>query len=300
VNLTLDMSLTIIKSSSSSMYREMNFLQDPFLLKIFREKFKFDFYQLESNEHLALKVLKKTYKSRHVFFLSNPTQEEEKIEEEYSKKAIIWMNFSEYYYMKVSSRLLLKEKNELNLYNPKIFSARGRIKCFPTQKIKCVCGNPGLKRCSKCKMTYYCSRQCQVEDWKDHKDDCEANISLVSVLSNVNFFFPKEPKTEDEFFIEQLPTDKYVIEEYKPEKIYKFVQVQFKYFKINKIKRNTKIEDVLYKKIPKNYMRINPRKDSFKFIFDYTNILYYRPQFLFCFHIPIRFSEGNFQFILFM
>ncbi|KAG0232834.1 hypothetical protein BGW42_007843 [Actinomortierella wolfii] len=29
-----------------------------------------------------------------------------------------------------------------------------------------------LKQCSKCKSAWYCSKQCQVEDWKSHKTTC--------------------------------------------------------------------------------------------------------------------------------
>ena len=30
-----------------------------------------------------------------------------------------------------------------------------------------------LKRCGKCGMVYYCSKECQIKDWKDHKEDCK-------------------------------------------------------------------------------------------------------------------------------
>mmetsp|Transcript_28874 Transcript_28874/g.32381 ORF Transcript_28874/g.32381 Transcript_28874/m.32381 type:complete len:571 (+) Transcript_28874:28-1740(+) len=32
-----------------------------------------------------------------------------------------------------------------------------------------------LKACSKCKSTYYCSKECQVADWKKHKKNCRSN-----------------------------------------------------------------------------------------------------------------------------
>lgn len=36
-----------------------------------------------------------------------------------------------------------------------------------------TCGNhDGLKRCKECKMSYYCSFECQKADWKDHKNEC--------------------------------------------------------------------------------------------------------------------------------
>lgn len=44
---------------------------------------------------------------------------------------------------------------------------------------KCsVCGAPAEKRCSKCKMEWYCSRKCQVSAWKGHKALCETLCSL--------------------------------------------------------------------------------------------------------------------------
>nr|GAT49254.1 predicted protein [Mycena chlorophos] len=42
-----------------------------------------------------------------------------------------------------------------------------RVECF-------VCKEPGedLKRCGKCKMVSYCSRECQKRDWANHKAVC--------------------------------------------------------------------------------------------------------------------------------
>jgi hypothetical protein len=36
------------------------------------------------------------------------------------------------------------------------------------------CGDMGehLRRCAKCKSTKYCSKQCQIDDWKTHKKEC--------------------------------------------------------------------------------------------------------------------------------
>jgi len=34
------------------------------------------------------------------------------------------------------------------------------------------CENPANKACGKCKKEYYCSRQCQLDDWKRHKKVC--------------------------------------------------------------------------------------------------------------------------------
>jgi len=39
---------------------------------------------------------------------------------------------------------------------------------------KCAnCGKVATQRCSKCKNQWYCSRDCQVKQWKAHKALCE-------------------------------------------------------------------------------------------------------------------------------
>ena len=39
---------------------------------------------------------------------------------------------------------------------------------------KCgCCGEPATQRCSKCKSVWYCSRECQLKDWKAHKEMCK-------------------------------------------------------------------------------------------------------------------------------
>lgn len=34
------------------------------------------------------------------------------------------------------------------------------------------CGKPASKRCSKCKSEWYCSKECQVKRWKQHREMC--------------------------------------------------------------------------------------------------------------------------------
>lgn len=35
------------------------------------------------------------------------------------------------------------------------------------------CGDPATMRCSKCKLAWYCSRDCQLRQWKKHKPICK-------------------------------------------------------------------------------------------------------------------------------
>ena len=49
----------------------------------------------------------------------------------------------------------------------------------PENYTKCdLCGTPEAKsRCGSCKCNYYCGRQCQVADWKNHKHMCKGLIA---------------------------------------------------------------------------------------------------------------------------
>ena len=40
--------------------------------------------------------------------------------------------------------------------------------------------------CSKCKITSYCSKACQVNSWRDHKKDCNKNNSFLSDVISMN------------------------------------------------------------------------------------------------------------------
>ena len=45
------------------------------------------------------------------------------------------------------------------------------------EEVCCVCSKEGAKRCSKCKLQYYCSKECQQSDWKNHKAICRKGNS---------------------------------------------------------------------------------------------------------------------------
>ena len=35
-----------------------------------------------------------------------------------------------------------------------------------------VCNAPSSKKCSGCRLARYCSRECQMQDWQEHKTHC--------------------------------------------------------------------------------------------------------------------------------
>lgn len=58
----------------------------------------------------------------------------------------------------------------------KRFRKGGRNIRFGQVKTYCVkCGKflEKVKKCSRCKIAFYCSRECQKEDWSEHKKHCK-------------------------------------------------------------------------------------------------------------------------------
>lgn len=50
-----------------------------------------------------------------------------------------------------------------------------------------VCGSEGnLRRCSKCKLAYYCSQVHQQSDWRVHKIECKKVSNTSSMQTNNN------------------------------------------------------------------------------------------------------------------
>ncbi|CAG07000.1 unnamed protein product, partial [Tetraodon nigroviridis] len=50
------------------------------------------------------------------------------------------------------------------------------------EKPKCgFCGNEALKRCSRCQVERYCSRECQVKHWSKHKKACQMLAEATEV-----------------------------------------------------------------------------------------------------------------------
>ena len=47
-------------------------------------------------------------------------------------------------------------------------TVEGLLEGFKCKK----CEKQAYKRCSKCKSVWYCSRECQVGDWPNHKESC--------------------------------------------------------------------------------------------------------------------------------
>ena len=70
-----------------------------------------------------------------------------------------------------------------------------------------VCGEPGTLTCSSCKSIKYCSRQCQVTQWPNHKEICKkikefkAKTADSALLIDVGVFGQIEPNFHNYHYI---------------------------------------------------------------------------------------------------
>ena len=47
------------------------------------------------------------------------------------------------------------------------------------------CHNVGSRRCSRCKVARYCSKECQTAAWKQHKKQCSSVSTPGDVPTNI-------------------------------------------------------------------------------------------------------------------
>ena len=60
------------------------------------------------------------------------------------------------------------------------------------QDVCSVCSKGGAKRCSGCKLQFYCSKECQQNDWKNHKTVCKLHQTSLNQIQNVCSICAKE------------------------------------------------------------------------------------------------------------
>ena len=70
-----------------------------------------------------------------------------------------------------------------------------------TQGFKCgKCEKQAFKRCSKCKSIWYCSRECQVGDWPNHKKACNQKAKELKEQEesrSKEIVIPKKPTIDE-------------------------------------------------------------------------------------------------------
>jgi ankyrin repeat protein len=79
-----------------------------------------------------------------------------------------------------SAYLSMKQLAQLD-ENNKALQLIDKILAKMTRECEC-CGSSSkrLKVCSNCEMVRYCSRQCQVQDYKKHKKECHVKVNTTS------------------------------------------------------------------------------------------------------------------------
>jgi hypothetical protein len=84
-----------------------------------------------------------------------------------------------------------------------------------------ICGHEGCtdtatKKCNRCKLVGYCSRECQVASWKVHKKNCKTkpkmiNTKKVEAATDVARQAPNPVLVQQEYLLRQNPNCNYVI-----------------------------------------------------------------------------------------
>lgn len=78
------------------------------------------------------------------------------------------------------------------------------------------CGKPASKRCSKCKSEWYCSKECQVKRWKQHKEMCIKLAELIEIEKKEEIKTENQQNNKGEILRNTEPK-KLIIEEVKRE-----------------------------------------------------------------------------------
>lgn len=72
------------------------------------------------------------------------------------------------------------------------------------------CCKPSTKQCSKCRRVWYCSRECQVTDWKTHKESCKSLLSQIGELPPVMHRFGAENCFQLQKYIHSITVSKFI------------------------------------------------------------------------------------------
>jgi hypothetical protein len=72
------------------------------------------------------------------------------------------------------------------------------------------CGKPSSKQCAKCRRVWYCSRECQVINWKIHKEVCESLLDQVGELPPALYRFGAENCFQLQRYIHSITKTKFI------------------------------------------------------------------------------------------
>jgi len=75
---------------------------------------------------------------------------------------------------------------------PKRHDPKAAYACFKCGKTASEIDKPTLKKCDNCKIASYCSRECQLSDWREHKLFCK-------IFPNISYESAKEQESSETF-----------------------------------------------------------------------------------------------------
>ncbi len=103
------------------------------------------------------------------------------------KNASAYINLSMFYFGTSNTKagLILRKKGE------KIRS----MQSLPYTE--CICGCPSFATCSRCKLSSYCGRECQIKDWIFHKQNCVHTLSEDEIKPDTKFTLLISPDNKD-------------------------------------------------------------------------------------------------------
>ena len=92
---------------------------------------------------------------------------------------LIGNNIVSKYFENLNREKLAKELEPVNeIYN------LDNIEYFMEDPICAQCGKLANSRCSRCKSEWYCSKECQIKKWKEHKTVCKTLAALFKENEN--------------------------------------------------------------------------------------------------------------------
>ena len=173
------------------------------------------------------------------------------------------------YFENLSKEKLSKELEPINdIYN------LDNIEYFMDDPICAQCGKLANSRCSRCKSEWYCSKECQIKRWKEHKQICKTLAALFKENENdlskkkIEFNHIKvsgeEVSQETSKGSENLDLNK--IKEENDKKMKKILVEEIKENKENKEKiikeDNNNIKDETNKRIIEDKNNIDNKKEN--------------------------------------
>jgi hypothetical protein len=139
------------------------------------EKEFFESLLIDAKKQIILLKKKSNFKEITDNMYNEMKQRLDPLNQEYSKKHYTRGELNEDYCNIIFKFIMLFELNNTDVQLGFCDDMDDFIQCLETTSTICKiegCNKKGIKRCSGCGWARYCSRECQKNDWKNHKSNC--------------------------------------------------------------------------------------------------------------------------------